>query len=89
MKGKFIELREVGEISPSRGEDSPASKKRKTSDLEPDGPPFMEKTSVEKAALFDLVVKHVITRTDIKAIRGLSEEEEVELLHSSWIDANV
>ena len=87
-RGKSIELREVGVISPSRGEDSPAPKKRKTSDPEPDGPPFMEKTSIEKAALFDSVVKRFITRTDIKVIHGLSEEDEVDLLHSSWIDVS-
>ncbi|KMT11051.1 hypothetical protein BVRB_5g111410 [Beta vulgaris subsp. vulgaris] len=50
-KGKSVELQEVGEISPYRGEDSPTPKKRKTSDPEPDNRVFIEKTTIEKAAL--------------------------------------
>ncbi|KMS99532.1 hypothetical protein BVRB_1g023030 [Beta vulgaris subsp. vulgaris] len=85
-KGKSAEVLEAGEISSSRGDDSVAPKKRKTLDPKADVRALTEKTTIEKAALFDSVVKRFISRSNIKAIRALFEEEEVEQLHSSWID---
>ncbi|KMS97441.1 hypothetical protein BVRB_5g126980 [Beta vulgaris subsp. vulgaris] len=81
-----VEVLESGEISPTQGDDSPAPKNRKTSDQESDNRTFTEKTTTEKATLFDSTVRRFISRPDIKAIRALSEEEEVEQFHSSWID---
>ena len=88
-KGKSTETREAGEIPPPRGEASPTPKKRKT--LEPESAvfPFTKPSSIEEAALFDSEVKRFLTMTDIEASRDLTEEEEVELLHSTWIDVSL
>ena len=87
-KGKSVEVTETEDVSPTRVEDSPVAKKRKTSEPETDTRDFTQKTTLEKAALFYSVVKRFISKPDLKVIRGLSEEEEVEQLHSSWIDVS-
>ncbi|XP_057247779.1 uncharacterized protein LOC130589995 [Beta vulgaris subsp. vulgaris] len=43
----------------------------------------------ERRSFNDSVVKRFISRPDIKTIRELFEEEEVEQLHSSWIDHSI
>ncbi|KMT05611.1 hypothetical protein BVRB_7g167520 [Beta vulgaris subsp. vulgaris] len=86
-KGKSVKVSETGDISPTRVDDSPVPKKRKTSEPKPDTRDFTEKTTLEKGALFYSVVKRFISKPDIRVIRELSEEKEVEKLHSSWIDA--
>ena len=49
---------------------------------------FTQKTTLEKALLFDSVVKQFITKPDLGVIRGFTAKEEVEQLHSSWIDVS-
>ena len=44
---------------------------------------------MEKASRFDSAVKRFLTMADIEVIRDLIEEEEVEVLHSSWIDVSI
>lgn len=81
-------LEEAREESPPREEDSSVRKKRKTTDSEPASKPFTELPGMEKARRFDLAVKRFLTKADIEVCGALSEEEEVEALHSSWIDVS-
>ena len=85
---KSAEVSEIGDVPLTREEDSPAPKKRKASEPEADTRNFTEKSTLEKASLFDSLAKQFISRADLKLIRGLPEEEEVEQLHSSLIDVS-
>ncbi|KMT07957.1 hypothetical protein BVRB_6g144910 [Beta vulgaris subsp. vulgaris] len=87
-KGKSVEVKEAEDVSLTRVEEFLILKKRKASEPETDTQVFTQKTTLEKADLFDSVVKRFISKPDLKVIRGLTEEEEVEHLHSSWIDTS-
>ena len=87
-KGKSVEVTETGDVSLTRVEEFPVSKKRKASEPEAVTRDFTQKTTIEKVDLFDSVVKRFISKLEPKVIQELTEEEEVEQLHSSWIDVS-
>ncbi|KMT06073.1 hypothetical protein BVRB_7g163950 [Beta vulgaris subsp. vulgaris] len=87
--------RSTGDTPKSKGksvetaEEFPFSKKRKASEPEADTRDFTQKSTLEKAALFDSVIKRFISKPNLKVVRDLTEEEAVEQLHSSWIDHSI
>ncbi|KMS97506.1 hypothetical protein BVRB_5g126390 [Beta vulgaris subsp. vulgaris] len=88
-KGKAVEIRGMEDVSLVREEEFPLSKKRKAVESEDDTRDFTQKSTLEKAFLFDSVVKRFISKADLKLIRNLTEEEEVEQLHLSYIDHSI
>ncbi|KMT13310.1 hypothetical protein BVRB_4g084520 [Beta vulgaris subsp. vulgaris] len=74
-KGKSTATSEA-EDSLAQGEVLPLAKKRKAVETEVDLRDFTQKSTLEKANLFDSLAKRLVSRPDLTLIRGLSEEEE-------------